>query len=73
MSLYKHSESLHGFKPWLAHCIAIGLNSLHSGKGSEMNILLATFVDGKIIKCRSDELSFKHACRETLLKKENVM
>ena len=65
MSLYKHSESLHGFKPWLAHCIAI--------EGSEMNILLATFVDGKMIKCRSDKLSFKLACRETLLKTGNVM
>ena len=65
MSLYKHSESLHSFKPWLAHGIAIGLNSVHSGKGSEMNIFLVIFVDGKKIKCRSDELSFKHACRET--------
>ena len=73
MPLYKLSEPLHGSKPWLAHCIAIGLNSLHSRKGSEMNLLLATFVDGKKIKCGSDKLSFKLACRETLLKTENVM
>ena len=70
MPLYKLSESLHGSKPWLAHCIAIGLNSLHSRKGSEMNLLLATFVDDKM---GSDKLSFKLACRETLLKTGNVI
>ena len=38
-----------------------------------MNLLLAIFVDGKMMNCGSDKLSFKLACRETLLKTENVM